>query len=874
MCVCVWWWWWWEKRHGLEGDRGGKGGRGEGGRGRASNHAGRAAGAQRGTAVAAVAARGVWWTGTTIVLGRGEASGGHAAMRRPNAAALLMVTFAASVLALAVVAGPRLRVFAGVSGGRRARWTVRGEGASVQGGDSVSEAMASRLASALDSGARKATIGAADANDHHHHHHQQQQRTAAAERMPESVYDGKSAEDAFGEAVRRGSHGSRAVVLTFFDAKALPLGRTWLWHAEAAGVPHAVGALDEATLRALRARGVPAFPTPELTDSADLKGTGHSTGGWKQLGVIKFRYALLALQNGLVDVAVVSDADALWLRDPTPCLLRGEAAPDGAAVERLIDPTDAGSAAGSFAFDEGAACADIAAADVSVSSDNLSVLVEAAEGSFYSRHGQLNTGVVVWRNTPRALSLGERMLSAMRGDVEEVNGVRVKDLKTDQQVYNHLAARGALAAECYAESFGDAARARAAWRSGQSAPDLARAGAPSRLCALGERNSVGALDVDMGILPPPLVANGHAWAIKHSMQAVGRVPLAAHFTHVFGALGNTMAGKTHRMRHMGVWRGEEMEGGRLSVGTGVGRASGGDARTGNGRVLLLRSLPMPVDAGSEAELAKAGAREAWDAKFPGNFPEHLRRVTPAADARLKAHLRLVDEQRLGVLAGLAAAHSAGLGTLVLPRHFWCACDRSNAGHDNIFSTGCMVPGSEKDNFLPMSCPPDQLFNNVALIERAKTEFGIDIVYAPEVAEGVARESVDFFDAGCAEGGGGGGSCAAAASLSLRMEDAQRLLDALRGGRGVDSDGRDSQLPEAMCDGTFRPLEWRGWCSECHWEGNSGECASFVSEGTLSLARVRASRGGSTQIACFELPAPKCDGSRGAADAGDDDSTFQ
>ena len=50
--------------------------------------------------------------------------------------------------------------------------------------------------------------------------------------------------------------------------------------------------------------GTPAFATPELTDTSQLTGTGHSLGGWKQLGVIKFKYALHALQMGLVDVAV------------------------------------------------------------------------------------------------------------------------------------------------------------------------------------------------------------------------------------------------------------------------------------------------------------------------------------------------------------------------------------------------------------------------------------------------------------------------------------------------------------------------------------------------------------------------------------------
>ena len=115
-------------------------------------------------------------------------------------------------------------------------------------------------------------------------------------------------------------------------------------------------------------------------------------------------------------------------------------------------------------FDESAACADLAAADVSVSSDNLGIVTEALEGTRYSRHGQLNTGVVVWRRTEAALALGGQMVRGMGGEVDEIHGVVVKGLKTDQQLFNQLADRGRMAEHCLKRPLGAAARERAAWR--------------------------------------------------------------------------------------------------------------------------------------------------------------------------------------------------------------------------------------------------------------------------------------------------------------------------------------------------------------------------------------------------------------------------
>lgn len=252
---------------------------------------------------------------------------------------------------------------------------------------------------------------------------------------------------------------------------------------------------------------------------------------------------------------------------------------------------------------------------------------------------------------------------------------------------------------------------------------------------------MGALGVDLGILPPGLVANGHAWGIKHTLQRAGRTPLAAHYTHVFGALGQTMRGKISRMRHMGDWRGEELD------GAGV---SDDGVSTAQGRVLLLRSLPKPEDVGSREAMERSKALERWNVKLPQGFPPHLREATPKADERLWAHVELARQQRRGVFAGLVTAVALGFDTLVLPADLWCACDRSSGGHDNIFATSCMVPGSERDDFLPYSCAPDQLFD-VDMLARQAGEMGVALRYAPELPQERARGAADYFAAGCGKG---------------------------------------------------------------------------------------------------------------------------
>lgn len=113
---------------------------------------------------------------------------------------------------------------------------------------------------------------------------------------------------------------------------------------------------------------------------------------------------------------------------------------------------------------------------------------------------------------------------------------------------------------------------------------------------------------------------------------------------------------------------------------------------------------------------------------------------------------------------------------------------------------------------------------------------------------------------------GGADCQRAVVVALDMADAQRAIASL--GQDVRQEPRVKQL----CDKGLPALRWRGWCSECHWDGNKGRCADFLSERVLELAKLRESRNGATQVICVELGSPTCE--EGAEEQFDDDSTFQ
>ena len=97
----------------------------------------------------------------------------------------------------------------------------------------------------------------------------------------------------------------------------------------------------------------------------------------------------------------MSDADVVWRADPTHYLQCPEMAVEAERASAQLP------------------CASIAAADVMVSSDNLSPKTDAKQGALYARGGVFNTGVVFLKTTPGAKAFA-KALHKMLGDAPQL----------------------------------------------------------------------------------------------------------------------------------------------------------------------------------------------------------------------------------------------------------------------------------------------------------------------------------------------------------------------------------------------------------------------------------------------------------------------
>ena len=247
------------------------------------------------------------------------------------------------------------------------------------------------------------------------------------------------------------------VVITFADAKMAALTRNWALHLRAVGRPHVVGALDAATLEAMRALNdeddTPGGGRRLLTAAYDLTlsesldgGSSHSSGSWKRFAATRVQQTRALLEMGY-DV-LMSDVDVVWRRDPRPylqCGASGESddgdaggggsAGGGGGGGGEEYPRASDSDAASDSNEALAACrlAGMDLADVAVSSDNLSPASDAREGAAYAARGVFNTGVVFVRRTPG----GARFARAWEAHVRAASG-RFAALTSDQQAFNAM----------------------------------------------------------------------------------------------------------------------------------------------------------------------------------------------------------------------------------------------------------------------------------------------------------------------------------------------------------------------------------------------------------------------------------------------------
>ena len=257
-----------------------------------------------------------------------------------------------------------------------------------------------------------------------------------------------------------------------------------------------VAALDVELLKALREQGVTTYPA--LHENLN-RATDHANDNWKT-----FCRLMISQLKDLLDAgydAVLSDIDVVWLRNPAPYF-------------KCEDDVEG--------------CANIKAADVMISSDNLSPSSDAKLGASYARGGIFNTGMMFLRHSESAkdfLNDWLMHLSATSG--------RFASLTTHQQVINTMARKQDSwpGLEPIANEGGDIA-------------------SPTRVLESGAPLSTGQ-SFKLGVLPLKLFTNGHGYFISMAKRRDEIHPYAVHATYTFDGSGGEA--KRYRFEESGLW---------------------------------------------------------------------------------------------------------------------------------------------------------------------------------------------------------------------------------------------------------------------------------------------------------------------------------
>ena len=651
------------------------------------------------------------------------------------------------------------------------------------------------------------------------------------------------------------------VALTFGDAKMLSMVLNWSAHLHRLNVPHVVGALDDATSDALASRSIPTFRCILGDGSERLDGgSGHASDNWKRFAMTRIAKVRAVLELGY-DV-LMSDADVVWRRDPRRYLQCPETAVD--AADRL--ETGKGNAP----------CEAIAAADVMVSSDNLSPKTDARQGALYARGGVFNTGIVFLKRTPGAKAFAKAWLRHLGA----TGNSRFAHLTSDQQVFNAMTRRegewpGLDPIDHHAE-----------------APEAL--GGPTRVleAGLGLPSDDAGASVDgfrafkLGVLPIATFQPGHVAFLQRVDEMA-----AADLVHVFGEAGDD-----------------------ASAGAADAASRPSDARERRSAPRRAKREPYCVHAtytfdGSTAEAKRFRFAEfgLWDPKSdlvaepePSRRPTTTDPVDDASRASTSGRTAIRDERRFltydprraletafgapfetvaGFEPDIGAHLKAGAAqlralrdataiarvlnrTLAVPTPF-CFCDKTWGGHDNVFTFNCHYPGSADSGHVPGACPLDHLVSPSAMRRAGldfvalgelpsfldETDSVLEVVSGSRRAESIATR-----------GGEKRGAVAIPASArerdvrdalerrGARARDARlvRLSDALDAFGGFD-DVDETRRFDALVRDAIAPEEW---CSECHPRG----CAALVDAKTLALGTTRAVREVHDQFcARFERP---------------------
>ena len=413
---------------------------------------------------------------------------------------------------------------------------------------------------------------------------------------------------------------------------------------------HVVVAMDDQLHAALLAAGVSTYHLDCGLGNSDVRG---SEEGFRQLGMCKVAFLYGMLARGVH--VVLSDNDALWLRDPVPYLLD----PKWTSAHIFISTDCLGAIAdaamtGPAPSEKDRGVSTDGGSEVSMrlkygAEGDLSKLPWYAHprlgGHAWERNGNIvesafNTGMLFFRASAETLQFAREWVGAMDDAMQAFRAGKQMHVRDDQQAFNNLIRDHFLPPKVVVP---------------QTTARIFRAHA-GKLALL--------------IMPLSVVANGHTYFAQRSSQVAGLVPYGVHNTYNF----HGSDGKEARFREAGLWADE-----RAARGAALAQAASG----ASAREKFLTWAPgVPIEV-----LAPAGKQTA-----------------PAM-----AHMRAVAYQLLSMRN--AAAYAKVLNrTLVVPP-MMCYCDRYYnviAGGDSPEKASCRAPGS--DLVLPFVCPMDYLID--------------------------------------------------------------------------------------------------------------------------------------------------------------------
>ena len=686
------------------------------------------------------------------------------------------------------------------------------------------------------------------------------------------------------------------VALTFADKKMLAMVLNWSAHLRRLNVPHLVGALDDHTKEVLESRDVLVFRCVFAEEALD-GGSGHDSGNWKTFAATRIAKIRAALELGY-DV-LMSDADVVWRRDPRHYLQCPEMAVDTSHDAEKGVSTDGSDEPGQTR--KRSPCESIAAADVMVSSDNLSPKTDARLGASYARGGVFNTGVVFLKHTPGAKAFAKAWSWHLSATVGSRND-RYARLTSDQQVFNAMTRRkdewpGIDPVDHHTE-----------------VPGVVNA--PTRVleAILGLSNDEAAFDgfktFKLGVLPvaafqpghvaflqktnemdPKTIENAFAFDGAREDERAGAVrdnePYCVHATYTFD--GSTPFAKRFRFAEFGLWDPESDQ---------IESSASGE----NFRDDFLFRDDASGGKTSERKFLTYDPLSALETVFGVPF-ETFATFEPDIGRHLKA-----GAAQLRALRDAMAIAKVLNRTLAVPAPF-CFCDKVWGGHDNIFAFNCHYPGSADSAHMPGACPLDHFVSPTAM-----RDAGVDFVAHGElpfflektdtVLEVVAGADAVKRERGGVSGGGAsetetekpsfresddadfprgkeekdkdkdaflpkearsffaskGSSVSIPAFAtetqiknalvsshkSLRDAALVRLSNALDAFGGFDDDATNESF-EKIVDGALRPEQW---CSECHPRG----CKAYIDAETLKLGTLHVVREVHDQFcATFEKP---------------------